>query len=77
MLLLLHVNARIRSRVSRFLLDTNIVSVHLRRPRGLVHRFIQHSGRLLIASAAITHDLTLVTNNIRHFEQIDGLHLED
>ena len=27
-----------------FLLDTNILSAHLRRPAGLVHRFVQHSG---------------------------------
>jgi tRNA(fMet)-specific endonuclease VapC len=31
-----------------FLLDTNIVSAHLRRPAGLSHRFIQHSGRLTV-----------------------------
>lgn len=31
-----------------FLLDTNICSEHLRRPAGLTHRFIQHSGRLYI-----------------------------
>jgi len=29
-----------------FLLDTNILSAHLRRPSGLTHRFIQYSGRL-------------------------------
>jgi tRNA(fMet)-specific endonuclease VapC len=29
-----------------YLLDTNILSAHLRRPAGLTHRFIQHSGRL-------------------------------
>jgi tRNA(fMet)-specific endonuclease VapC len=29
-----------------FLLDTNIVSAHLRRPAGLMHRFVQYSGRL-------------------------------
>jgi tRNA(fMet)-specific endonuclease VapC len=127
-----------------FLLDTNILSVHLRRPRGLTHRFTQHSGQLyttivnlaelygwafrvpdptprieaidrllrrevsivpydmnsaksfgqlkvqlstqgitvnpvdlLIASAALTYDLTLVTNNVRHFEKIPGLRIED
>ena len=36
-----------------FLLDTNICSVHLRRPSGLVHRFIQHSGRLSISSIVL------------------------
>lgn len=29
-----------------FLLDTNVLSQHLRSPLGLVHRFVQHSGRL-------------------------------
>ena len=29
-----------------FLLDTNILSAHLRRPAGLAHRFFQHAGRL-------------------------------
>jgi hypothetical protein len=29
-----------------FLLDTNVVSAYLKRPRGLTHRFIQYSGRL-------------------------------
>jgi len=36
-----------------FLLDTNIVSVHLKRPRGLVHRFVQYSGRLYVSSVAL------------------------
>jgi tRNA(fMet)-specific endonuclease VapC len=36
-----------------FLLDTNIVSFHLKRPRGLTHRFVQHSGRLYISSIAL------------------------
>ena len=29
-----------------FLLDTNICSAHMKRPGGLAHRLIQHSGRL-------------------------------
>ena len=36
-----------------FLLDTNILSAHLRRPSGLAHRFIQHSGRLYTSSVAL------------------------
>jgi len=35
------------------LLDTNIVSAHLRRPRGLAHRFTQYSGRLYVSSVAL------------------------
>jgi len=36
-----------------FLLDTNICSEHLKRPSGLVHRFIQHSGRLHISTVVL------------------------
>jgi predicted nucleic acid-binding protein len=127
-----------------FLLDTNVLSVHLRRPSGLFHRFVQHSGRLytssvslselyvwvfgrpdpvptraaveklityevnvipfdadcaeefgrlraklrpkgvnvdnmdlLIAATALVYDLTLVTHNTAHFENIPNLRLED
>jgi tRNA(fMet)-specific endonuclease VapC len=127
-----------------FLLDTNILSAHLRRPAGLAHRFFQHAGRLytsgvslaelfdwvngrrdpgplrasiqrllanevslipfdadcaeefgrvraglrprgitvdnmdlLIGATALVYDLTVVTNNIAHFQHIPGLRLED
>ncbi|WP_020467016.1 type II toxin-antitoxin system VapC family toxin [Singulisphaera acidiphila] len=36
-----------------FLLDTNICSAHLRRPSGLAHRFLQHSGRLFVPTVAL------------------------
>ncbi len=36
-----------------FLLDTNILSVHLRRPGGLAHRFFQYSGTLYTPSIAL------------------------
>ena len=36
-----------------FLLDTNILSAHLRRPSGLAHRFFQHSGRLYTSSVSL------------------------
>lgn len=36
-----------------YLLDTNICSEHLRRPAGLSHRFIQHSGRLHISTVVL------------------------
>ncbi len=41
-----------------FLLDTNILSEHLRRPAGLTHRFVQHSGRLYTSSVSLAelHD---------------------
>jgi tRNA(fMet)-specific endonuclease VapC len=36
-----------------FLLDTNICSAHMRRPAGLAHRFVQHSGRLQIPTVVL------------------------
>ena len=30
---------------------------------------------LILASCALTHNMTLVTNNIRHFERVEGLKL--
>jgi tRNA(fMet)-specific endonuclease VapC len=36
-----------------FLLDTNICSAHLRRPSGLIHRFVQHAGRLSVPSIVL------------------------
>jgi tRNA(fMet)-specific endonuclease VapC len=36
-----------------FLLDTNICSSHIRRPAGLAHRFMQHSGRLWMPSLVL------------------------
>lgn len=37
-----------------FLLDTNILSAHLRRPSGLAHRFVQHSGRLYASTVSLS-----------------------
>lgn len=36
-----------------FLLDTDHLSAHLRRPSGLAHRFIQYSGRLYTPSISL------------------------
>ncbi len=36
-----------------FLLDTDICSAHFRRPGGLAHRFIQHSGRIAIPTIVL------------------------
>jgi tRNA(fMet)-specific endonuclease VapC len=36
-----------------FLLDTNICSAHLKRPAGLMHRFVQHSGGLYIPTVVL------------------------
>lgn len=37
-----------------FLLDTNVLSEHLRRPSGLAHRFAQHSGQLYTSSISLS-----------------------
>ena len=37
----------------RFLLDTDICSAHMRRPGGLAHRFMQHTGRLSIPTIVL------------------------
>ena len=126
-----------------FLLDTNILSAHLRRSTGLTHRMIQYSGRLfsseivvaelyagafhrvvagplltriddlltdihvlpfdrdcaisfgqirgeqlrsgvsfspidlMIAATAFAHNLTLVTHNVKDFEKIPDLRVDD
>jgi len=36
-----------------FLLDTDTCSAHLRRPSGLIHRFVQHSGRLYVSTLGL------------------------
>ena len=36
-----------------FLLDTNTCSEHLRRPSGLIHRFVQHAGRLYLPTIVL------------------------
>jgi tRNA(fMet)-specific endonuclease VapC len=45
-----------------FLLDTNILSAHLRRPSGLAHRFFQYSGRLYTSSIALAELLVWARN---------------
>ena len=37
-----------------FLLDTDHLSTHLRRPSGLAHRFFQYAGRPYTPSIALT-----------------------
>jgi tRNA(fMet)-specific endonuclease VapC len=36
-----------------YLLDTNICSAHMRRPGGLAHRLLQHTGRLAIPTIVL------------------------
>ncbi len=50
---------------------------------GRIKAELKQSGKLIndsdlfIAATAISHDLVLVTNNLRHFERIPFLRLED
>ncbi len=48
------------------------------RERGQLRRAGQIIGDmdLLIAATALQHNLTLLTNNRRHFERIEGLRIE-
>jgi tRNA(fMet)-specific endonuclease VapC len=41
-----------------FLLDTDTCSAHLKRPAGLIHRFVQHSGRLSIPTIVLAELFT-------------------
>lgn len=49
---------------------------------GSIKASLQLRGQLiddfdtLIAATALQYDLTLLTNNVRHFERIDGLRIE-
>ncbi len=49
---------------------------------GRIKASLQLRGQLiddfdtLIGATALQHDLTLLTNNVRHFERIDGLRIE-
>jgi tRNA(fMet)-specific endonuclease VapC len=36
-----------------FLLDTDTCSFHLKRPAGLIHRFVQHAGRLHLSTVVL------------------------
>lgn len=36
-----------------YLLDTNICSAHIRRPGGVAHRFVHHSGRLWMSTIVL------------------------
>lgn len=52
-----------------FLLDTDICSAHLKRPSGLMHRFVQHSGRLYIPTIVLAELYTWAYQR----QQPDGL----
>jgi tRNA(fMet)-specific endonuclease VapC len=63
-----------------FLLDTNILSAHLRRPSGLAHRFFQYSGRLYTSSIALAELFVWAHNRpdpTRVVSRIDELLLDE
>ena len=63
------------------MLDTNVVSELVRRPDGGVARraasFDPRTLAVSIAAPARALDLTLVTRNVREFERVPGLAVED
>lgn len=63
-----------------FLLDTNILSAHLRRPSGLAHRFFQHSRRLYTSSVVLAELYVWAYNRpdpTKVLDAIDGLLFEE
>jgi predicted nucleic acid-binding protein len=68
-------------RLEEFLQDVSIVELDKETCTiyGRERARLQRAGRLisdmdlLIAATALRHDLTLLTNNRRHFERVDGL----
>jgi len=81
---LLAVNATVKMEVFERLCSKNVVGeinrAVLDEAAGL-HATLRRAGRpiddadLLIAAFCIVHEYTLITNNPRHFEHIDGLQL--
>lgn len=70
----------------RYLLDTDWAINYLNGHPGIVQRLdeLKEQGlaisvvslAVLIGATALRHNLTLMTNNRRHFEPIEGLRLE-
>ena len=61
-------------------LDFNrLCAVEFARLRGplLAKGVVVNPVDLMIAAVAVSHDLTLVTHNTRHFEVVPGLRIED
>ena len=59
-----------------FLLDTNILSAHFRRPSAVAHRFFQYSGRLYTSSVALAELFVWAHNRpdpTRLLDAIDNL----
>ncbi len=56
-----------------FLLDTNICSEHLKRPAGLMHRFVQHAGGLCISTIVLGELYTWAYNRKNSAEAIQRI----
>ena len=50
-----------------FLLDTDTCSFHLKRPSGLMHRFMQHSGGLFLPTIALAE---LYTQDVDFYDGV-------
>ena len=61
--------------ILRYLVDSDWVIHWTRRERGRLRRTVADFD-LLIGATALRHDLTLLTNNRRHFELNTGLRIE-
>ena len=68
--------------MAKYLLDT-CVCISMFRNEGNVRETLEHTGQrvdqfdLLIGATAFHHKLTLVTSNLKHFERIEGLEIEN
>ena len=56
-----------------FLLDTNICSAHLKRPAGLMHRFVQHAGGLCISTIVLAALYTWAYNRKNRAEAVQRI----
>jgi tRNA(fMet)-specific endonuclease VapC len=58
------------------LLDTNICSAHLKRPSGLIHRFVQHAGRLFVPTPVVGELYTWASHRSSPQSLIDRIEYE-
>ena len=59
-----------------FLLDTDTISAHVRRPAGLQARFVQYPGRLYVSSISLAELYALayrLDDPARRLDEIDGI----
>ncbi len=78
-----------KEKLDILLIDIRVLAVRDALVRDALDVFAQEKARLfnagrplpdfdlLIGATAIHHDLTLVTNNTKHFQRLEGIRLED